>query len=183
VVTGELPVPPGGEDAHLITGLFSVATTPATSAWSVALRVDTVASGRVFNTAVSPLAGGGVVLSDLVLGVEGRGVVWHPASGPVLLTPSAVFPRQQPVRLFYQIRSERAADSAQTSLALFRLGRAGEQAALRLSFVARLGAGLTEVRRVVDLSRLEPGRYRLEARVSGVTGRPPVSRSTLLTVQ
>lgn len=183
VLSGKIKVPRKPSSDQLITGLTTIAATPGISAWSVVLRLDTLASGRVFNTAVPALGRNVVVLSDLVLGVSGTGVAWRPATGPVALAPLGVFDRKRPVTLFYQIKSGRAVESARTSLALFRVGSDEEHAALRLSFQGRLQTGLNEVRRELDLSRLEPGSYRLEAVVDGITGVPPAVRSTVMIVR
>lgn len=185
VLSGKIKVPRKPSSDQLITGLTTIAATSGISAWSVALRLDTLASGRVFNTAVPALGAGAVVLSDLVLGVggSGSGLAWRPHTGPVALAPLGVFDRERPVTLFYQIKSDRAVESTRTSLALFRVDSDREHAAIRLSFRGRLHTGVNEVRRELDLSRLEPGNYRLEAVVDGITGVPPAVRSTMMVVR
>jgi hypothetical protein len=183
VLSGEIMVPRRSPNDQLITGLTTIAATPGVSAWSVVLRLDTLASGRVFNTSVPVIGQSVVVLSDLVLGVSGSEVEWRPATGPVALAPLGVFDRKRPVTLFFQVKSGLAAESARTSLALFRIGVDEERAALRLSFQGRILPGLNEVRRELDLGRLEPGNYRLEVLLDGIEGAPPAVRSTDLIVR
>ncbi|MCB9504844.1 MAG: hypothetical protein H6692_01720 [Gemmatimonadales bacterium] len=181
-VATQVPVRSDRAKHAFITGLAVVAATPGTTAWSVLLGLDTLATGRVYDTDARPLATAGVGLSDLILGSPRQDTRWESPSGPVLLAPVPVFSTDEEVSLYYQVRSPGASDSASTTLALFRRDAREEKPALQLTFRDRVRRGLNEVRRDLGLDRLEAGAYRLEVRVSGIGGAPPVTRSVGLVV-
>jgi hypothetical protein len=155
-----------GNDARL-TGLLTVPRSDDVSAWSVIVAQDTTARGRAFGDAIRPLGSGAIVHSDLVLGAARQGQSWQSGTGPVVLAPLGTFSRAEPVELYYQVRSAEARPGARTSVALYRIqnGERSSEPALELTFGTALDAGITEVRRSLDVSRLDEGTYFIDVRV------------------
>ena len=161
-----------GGDARL-TGLLEVPRTDGVSAWSLVASQDTSRRGRAFGDALPSLGNGAIVVSDLVLGSPRQGLAWQSATGPVVLAPLGTFARNEPVELYYQVRSASGQPGARTTVALYRIrnGERGAEPALELTFGTALENGITEVRRSLDVSRLDAGTYFIDVRVAagGVT--------------
>ncbi len=168
-----------GGDARL-TGLVEVPRTDGVSAWSLLTSQDTSRRGRAFGDALASLGDGAIVLSDLILGAARQGQTWQSGSGVVVLAPLGTFARNEPVELYYQVRSTAPQPGARTTVALYRIasGVRAEAPALELSFGSALDAGITEVRRSLDVNRLDQGTYFIDVRVAA-TGVSVVQGSRL----
>lgn len=117
-----------------------------------------------------PDADAGLGLSDLVLGRGSLGLAWTAGDGePVALNPIGVFPRTEPLQLYYEVYGL-GTGLASTELVLWREDRdgageappeVGDRGVLRLRFEERGTGQITRARRSVDLGELPPGPYRL----------------------
>lgn len=166
-------------DARL-TGLMEVSRTDGVSAWSLVTSQDSSGRGRAFGEGLSSLGDGQIIVSDLILGAARQGLTWQTASGAVVLAPLGTFARREPVELYYQVRSAAAQPGARTTVALYRI-RNGERSpapALELTFGTALERGITEVRRSLDVSRLDEGTYFIDVQVRAA-GRSAVQGSRL----
>lgn len=118
---------------------------------------------------VAPLDGVGFALSDLAVGPQVKGMTW--AIGDSVQVPLHPFPavsRSAPeVSIFFQILAKQHADSAKASLRLFRADGEGaqEKPLLAVTWPVAILQGLTNVERLLDLSRLPAGKYLLEVSV------------------
>lgn len=156
--------------SHL-TGYLVVPTTPTVSAWSLAATQGADRRGRAWQTDTRPLDSGPLVLSDLVLGAASQGQTWRTTSGTdVVLGPLGAFDKDEPLALYWQVRSSVAHEDATIRVALFRVTPREEREALALEFAARIGASLTELQRLIGIDRLDDGEYRLEVMVTGADG-------------
>lgn len=179
-VVRRLRVPERAGGEARLTGVMAVPRSDGVSTWSVIVSQDTTARGRAFGDAMRPLGNGAIVLSDLVLGAARQGQSWQSGTGPVVLAPLGTFARREPVELYYQVRSAAAQPAARTSVALYRIrnGERGAEPALELTFGTALERGITEVRRSLDVSRLDEGTYFIDVQVRAA-GRSAVQGSRL----
>src|SRR5690606_17314262 len=147
-------------DARL-TGLLEVSRTDGVSAWSLVTSQDSSGRGRAFGDGLSSLGDSPIIVSDLILGAARQGLTWQTASGAIVLAPLGTFARREPVELYYQVRSAAAQPGARTTVALYRIrnGERNAAPALELTFGTALERGITEVRRSLDVSRLDEGTY------------------------
>jgi hypothetical protein len=154
------------DDSHL-TGYTVVPSTPDVTAWSLFAAQGTERGGRAWGDRMAPLAGGPLAMSDLVLGAESQGQTWTTTGGTqVPLGPLGAFDKDQPVSLYWQLRSAIARDPVRITVAIFRVGaRDTERPVLEVGFDGRLNAGLTEWQRDIGVAQLDGGTYRLEVTV------------------
>jgi hypothetical protein len=146
-----------------LTGHAVVASGAGVSAWSVVAAQDTIAWGRAWADRVSPLGGGSLAISDVVLGAASQGQRWRTTGGTeVPLAPLGAFDRNAPITLYWQVQSSVARDDLRTTVALYRTDGKSQEPALQIAFTGRVAAGLTEELREVGIGRLEGGRYRVE---------------------
>jgi len=127
--------------------------------------------GRAFGTS-TPLDEGRIALSDLIVAPESRGLSWVHRGERIFLSPGGTLRRSEPLRLYFQVRSEGAMDQATTTIEVRRVRRgvADSVAAIGLTFAAPLRAGITPSNRLLDLAELPAGSYLLEVRVADKTG-------------
>jgi hypothetical protein len=153
-------------NSHL-TGYLVTPTTSGTSAWSLVASQGTDRSGRAWADRLTPLPTGALAMSDLVVGAEAQGLTWTTTGGTTVpLGPLGAFDRQQPVAVYWQVRTPAARDAVRISLALHRVGpRDTERPLLEQVFDAPLHAGLNELQRDIGLAELDGGTYRLEVTV------------------
>lgn len=167
-----------------LTGHAVVASGAGVSAWSVVAAQDTIAWGRAWADRVAPLGGGALAISDLVLGAASQGQVWRTTGGTeVPLAPLGAFERREPMTLYWQVRSVGARDALRTTVALYQTAATREEPALQIAFTSRVGAGLTEELRDLDISRLAGGRYRVEVVLTDPRDGATVRRSGELLVK
>lgn len=159
-------------DVRRLTGFIITSSSPNVSSWSLVATQSENRRGRAWDVTTGPLDRGPLVLSDLVLGQEGQGIVWANHNAEILLAPLNAVDRHQPVSLYYQIRSDEARQGVRTTVALYRIedGVARDTAALQVGFDQAIQSGVNEVAPMLDVSRLDMGSYRLEVRLSDDKG-------------
>ena len=156
--------------SHL-TGYLVVPTTPSVSAWSLVASQGADRRGRAWQVDTRSLDSGPLVLSDLILGATSQGQTWHTTGGTdVPLGPLGAFDRNEPLTVYWQVQSTTVREDATIRVALVRVTPREEREALALEFAARIGAGLTELQRLVGIERLDDGEYRLEVTVTDADG-------------
>lgn len=146
------------------SGVMTVPLGPRIASWRLAANDSGPppdGAGDVF--AVQPLPTGSIVVSDLAFGVPGHADIWQSGGEPALLGESGVFDRAVPIHVFYQVRSDAQRDEAVTWLTCTditdpRVGRRVMQA----NFATPLRRGINAVERLLDMSRMKPGRYQVE---------------------
>ncbi len=167
-----------------LTGHAVVASGAGVSAWSVVAAQDTTAWGRAWADRTAPLGGGALVISDVILGATSQGQRWRTTGGTeVPLAPLGAFDRNEPMTLYWQVKSTTARDDLRTTVALYETGNKSEEPALQIAFTGRVAAGLTEELREVGIARLDGGRYRVEVVLTDPSDGATVRRSGQLLVK
>jgi hypothetical protein len=167
-----------------LTGHAVVASGAGVSAWSVVAAQDTVAWGRAWADRTAPLGGGALTISDVILGAASQGQRWRTTGGTeVPLAPLGAFDRNEPVTLYWQVKSTTARDDLRTTVALYKTDGKSEEPALEIAFTGRVAAGLTEELREVGIGRLDGGRYRVEVVLTDPSDGATVRRSGELLVK
>lgn len=167
-------------DVRHLTGFFVTPSSPDVSSWSLVATQSNTRRGRAWDVTTGPLDRGPLVLSDLVLGQDGQGLVWANHNTEILLAPLNAVDRHLSVSLYYQIRSVEAHQGLRTAVAFYRIenGVARDSAALQVGFDQAVRPGVNEVAPTLDVSRLDKGSYQLEVLLTddrGVT----ISRRTV----
>jgi hypothetical protein len=167
-----------------LTGHAVVASGAGVSAWSVVAAQDTVAWGRAWADRTAPLGGGALTISDVILGAASQGQRWRTTGGTeVPLAPLGAFDRNEPVTLYWQVKSTAARDDLRTTVALYKSDGRSEEPALQIAFTGRVAAGLTEELREVGIGRLDGGRYRVEVVLTDPRDGATVRRSGELLIK
>lgn len=167
-----------------LTGHAVVASGVGVSAWSVVAAQDTTAWGRAWADRAAPLGGASLTISDVILGAESQGQRWRTTGGTeVPLAPLGAFDRNEPMTLYWQVRSATARDELRTTVALYKTDARSEDPALQIAFTGRVAAGLTEELREVGIGRLDGGRYRVEVVLTDPSDGATVRRSGELLVK
>lgn len=166
-----LPRTAASRDDQFQTGYI---TFPVSDTGAIAVQLEAQDQrGASMATAISGVAaldGVGFALSDLAVGPLVKGMTWN--LGDSVQVPLHPFPsvsRDAPeVSIFFQVLGKEHADSAKASLRLFRADGEGaqEKPLLAVTWSVAMRQGLTNVERVLDLSRLPAGKYLLEVSVS-----------------
>jgi hypothetical protein len=140
--------------------------------------------GRAWGNA-TPLDEGRVALSDLIVAPESRGLSWVHRGERIFLSPGGTLKRSEPLRLYFQVRSEAAMDQATTTIEVRRMRRGvvDSVAGVGLTFAAPLRSGITASNRLLDLAELSAGSYLLEVRVADKTGAFLARRTLLLDLE
>ena len=121
---------------------------------------------------VVPASGTAMVLSDLVLGSRNVPLTVPTITGDTAwVNPMRRFSRTAPMQLYFELAGLPAGTPYQVKLAVIRQATTGflgtrEKAALSLGFGGESRGGVTAIDREFNVSRLEPGDYRLEVTVS-----------------
>ena len=131
---------------------------------------------------------GGLSLSDLALGIRGASAVWEPVPGDtVLLTPFDLFPEGGEVELYYEADGAKPGASYRHDIAVFRVrgepGVVERRPVVTLGFDERATDTLMRSHRVLQLTRLKPGRYVVEVKLSTPEGEAVARRREFIVVR
>ncbi len=171
----------------LMPGEYLLGRTPVAlppGDYRVQLAVETDHRGVVTpvqSVRVVPATGTTLVLSDLVLGSRNVPLAVPTITGDTAwVNPMRRFARAVPMQLYFELAGLPTGTSYQVTLAVIRQATTGmlgrrEQAAISLRFGGEHGGGVVAIDREFNLSRLEPGDYRLEVTVTA-PGQPAVVR-------
>jgi|CXWL01.1.fsa_nt_gi hypothetical protein len=152
--------------------------------YTVQLAVETEHRGIVtppYAVRVVPADGKALALSDLVLGSRSVPLAVPTITGDTAwVNPMRRFSRASPMQLYFELAGLKAGTPYQVKLAVIRGATSGllgtrEKAALSLGFSGETRGGVAAIDREFNVSRLEPGEYRLEVTVTA-PGHAPVSR-------
>jgi GWxTD domain-containing protein len=126
-------------------------------------------------------------LSDLALGIRAASARWQPPAGDtVLLTPFDLFLAGSEVELYYEASGARTGEPYRHEIAVFRVrddDRAEDRPVVTLRVDEPAGADVIRAHRTLRLSRLKPGRYQVEVRVTGPGGQSAVRRRSVTVVR
>jgi len=138
-----------------------------------------------------PRMDGGFSASDVVLGREGSGLVWHRPDGDVPLNPLMRYTRGATASLYYEVYGLPAGSAVETRV---RVQRRGGRSIFKRLFGGGGGAdlsyttvtdapGRTRVRQQLGLADLSPGRYLLELTLTDRAGGQRVVRNAPFEVE
>ncbi len=144
---------------------------PGRWGWRAAVQIGGEA-GAVLPRDTVRVAGGGLALSDLAIGVEGASAMWQATPrDTAYMAPFGVVPEGREVELYYEASGARPGTGYAHQIAVYRLkgdpAVAERQPVVRLGFEESATDSIVRARRTLQLRRLRPGRYLLEVRVSG----------------
>lgn len=135
---------------------------------------------------VPAMQGDSLMMSDVILGREGSGLVWvAPDGAAVPLNPLNAYPPGGTMALYYQVIGQIPGTEYETTIALARADDDKGRRVVRLRSTARATRHWTAVRRRLDLPRLKAGHYRLTVTVKqkgAAANLPTVSRSGIVNV-
>jgi GWxTD domain-containing protein len=148
--------------------------------WRAALQLGDSVGIVLPRDTVRVGAAGGLTLSDLALGVRGASALWEPVRGDtVLLTPFDLFREGSAVELYYEAGGATPGTAYRHDIAVYRVrgqpGVAERRPVVTLSVDERAPAPQLRSHRVLQLTRLKPGRYVIEVSLREPDG-PTVSR-------
>lgn len=179
-----LVIPDAATERSNLVGFEVVPTTPGVTAWSLVATQPGQVRGRAYDVDTPGLSIGPVVLSDLVIGSDAQGIAWKLHEVAIPLAPDNAVDRKAPVSLYFQIKSGEVHPDLRATVALYKVERdvARDTAALQVSYHQEVRAGVTEVAPALDVSRLAPGSYSLEVRLTDARGTVLARRRAALDV-
>ena len=125
---------------------------------------------------VPDVAGTGLALSDIVLGDNTGGRPWTAPDGPFPLSSTGSYVRGEPIQVYYEIAG--AGDGEIQSEITFVRDDGKGRAAVR--FTDRADRPILRVRRELNTSKSQPGRYTLTIKVQTADDRRAERRTTLI---
>jgi hypothetical protein len=142
----------------------------------VVLRQDSVLIAPTDSTPLS--------LSDIAFGSSGESVPWvTEASDTVLLAPSELFRKGNPVEIYYEARGASRGSFYRHEITVLKQDRRESTTRRRplvsLSFDEEAGGQVIRSRRTVQLERLKAGRYLVEVKVTAPGGETVLRRRSL----
>ena len=181
--TRRLVLPDSASKKSHLTGFAVVPSSPDVTAWSLVTTQSTDRRGRAFEDGRPPLGSAHLAISDLVLGAKSQDVRWDRDGQAVVLAPLGAMELKDAVHLYYQVKSDIPRAGTKTTIALTRTDqgpKALQNPAMQITFSADLRAGVSEVERQLDVTRLGGGSYRLDVVVAVRSGTVSVRQSAML---
>jgi GWxTD domain-containing protein len=182
------PSAPLGRAQYLI-GRAELPLPPGRWTWRAALQLgDSLGIVLPRDTVRVDAVGGSLSLSDLALGVRGASARWEPVPGDtVLLTPFDLFLEGSEVELYYEAGGATPGASYRHDIAVYRVrgepGVAERRPVVTLSVDERAPAPQLRSHRVLQLTRLKPGRYVIEVSLRAPEGQAVARRREFLVVR
>jgi GWxTD domain-containing protein len=182
------PSAPLGRSQYLI-GRAELPLPPGRWTWRAALQLgDSLGIVLPRDTVRVEAAGGSLSLSDLALGVRGASARWTPVTGDtVLLTPFDLFLEGSEVELYYEAGGAAPGTSYRHDIAVYRVrgepGVAERRPVVTLSVDERATSPQLRSHRVLQLTRLKPGRYVIEVSIRAPEGQTAARRREFLVVR
>lgn len=148
-----------------LTGLLQVKL--EAGSWQVAvLGMDSLGSNRAYvvDPMVPVATEGGLAISDLLLGRASGTPRWMGRAEPVPINPLGTWPYGAPVEVFAEVYGIPTGVPYRVEFSAQSID-AGKRRSIRVGSRETSGGTRIEVRRSLDVSRLQAGRYRLTVRV------------------
>jgi hypothetical protein len=123
--------------------------------------------------------GGSVGLSDLVLSAGVDTVSARVGSRVVIMTPFAPFARSEPLHLYCQLRSASPRTGFTSTTAIYQVDKFGHRGKALIAIRAPVdirAAGIQDIDRVLDASRLAAGSYELDVQILNAAGTAVAAR-------
>jgi GWxTD domain-containing protein len=184
------------DDGEHVTGFLAVPVPLGELTVRVALDQNRRAAGQVLEDTVEvpDLEAEPVAVSDLIVGREDSELTWVSGSDTVNLTPSARFPPTVRLQVYYELHGlERGApyrsrlevkkEGGGSILGFFKRLFGGGGPPISLTFDGLASGRISRILQTVDISDLEPGRYRLRVIVEDPQGNEEFERESVLEVE
>jgi GWxTD domain-containing protein len=175
--------------AQYLIGRAELPLPPGRWTWRAALQMgDSVGIVLPRDSVRVAARGGGLSLSDLALGVAGASARWEPVPGDtVLLTPFDLFLEGSEVELYYEADGAVPGTSYRHDIAVYRVrgepGVAERRPVVTLGVDERAPAPRLRSHRLLQLTRLKPGRYVIEVSLRARQGEAAARRREFLVVR
>lgn len=153
-----------GKDDYL-TGVIVGTAIADHALWSVKVEQSGDHAGWITAARSSLSDSGGLGISDIVVGARSQGEFWTTAQGDtVVLGPLGAFNYDEPISLFWQVRSRSTHPDGKATMIFRKITDSGAigRSLLQLAFPASIETGITSFSKDVDLRTLGPGSYQLE---------------------
>ena len=160
----ELPVPEGHYDVRV--ALY---------------RPEMTRGSTVMRAGVPVGAGGGLSLSDIVLGAEAGGLRWDNRGDPVRLNPLDAYAAGGAAPLYYEMHGLIPGRTYRTTISLTRAGQRADRG-VRLLFTETADAASMPMRRTMGLENLRRGQYRLVVTVQETGSSASATRERIVNV-
>ncbi|HEY4321023.1 MAG TPA: hypothetical protein VGM77_07565 [Gemmatimonadales bacterium] len=166
------------------TGFTVVAGDP-TASWSLVATEATAKRALVTGTADTRPADPNIDMSDLILGAASQRLVFRLNDLPIPLAAGGALNRAEPASLYYQVKSTAARTGLRASAAWYRNANSATDTAavLTMAYDQQLHPGINENQLEMDLTRLQPGDYRLQIRTLDADGRVLASRDVTVRLE
>jgi hypothetical protein len=184
-----------GEDQH-VTGFFAVPIPEGDLTVRMALDQSRRDAGEVVEDTVSvpDAESDPIAMSDLIIGREDSELTWVSGPDTVHLTPSARFPSTARLEVYYELHGlERGApfrsrlevrkEGGGSVFGFFKRLFGGGGPPIALSFDGLASGRISRILQTVDISDLDPGRYRLRVIIEEPQSGEEFERESLLEVE
>jgi GWxTD domain-containing protein len=163
--TTELPLPPGS--------------------WKLAIALEQPrdSAGEVLRDSDVPvpdLSRPTLALSDIVLGDNTGGRPWAAPDGSFPLSSTGSYVQGEPILIYYEIAGARAGSEIESEITFVRDDGKGQSV---IRFGERVDAPVVRIRREVNTSKSQPGRYSLTVRIKTKDGRRAQRETTLIVAE
>jgi hypothetical protein len=169
-VSKRLQVAPGVKRASSLTGIVPVRVNQAPSTWSMTIAQDRYRFGVVTGASES-IDDGPLMLSDIALGAPSQGQTWRLGTDGISLMPLGEVNHRDLLELFVQARSDIRRADLRLALAVYRTERGVRAPAPTIQVTSKVSmpAGITPIKRTIDLTKLPAGTYVLMLSLSDST--------------
>jgi hypothetical protein len=168
------------EPGQMVT--FTTEVPLAPGSWNVGLVIQQQqdSAGEVLrdkDVPVPDLAGKALALSDIVLGDKTGGRPWAAPDGPFALSSTGSYVKGEPIPIYYEIAGARPRSEIESEITFVRDDGKGRSV---IRFSERFDGPIARVRRELNTSKSQPGRYSLTVRIKTPDGRRAERETTLI---
>jgi hypothetical protein len=166
----------------IVHGALAFPASGGVTFWDLTASQSQNRFGVVAGDDRAPLGPPSFSISDVVVGAPHQGLLTVINGDTVALMPMGAAAPNDPLQLFFQVRSDQARPQVTTTLAVFATSKhvISARPALQLSYSGALRAGLTAVQRGLDVSRFHPGTYQLNVMISVPGGATASQHATVV---
>ena len=164
----------------MVTFTTEVPLEPGTWRVGLALEQQPDSAGEALHDRQVPVPdvnGTRLALSDIVLGDPTGGRPWMAPDGPFPLSATGSYVRGEPVPLYYEIAGATPKGEIQSEITFVRDDGKGRSV---IRFTERADGPVLRVRRELNTSKSEPGRYTLTVRIRTADQRQAERQTTLI---
>lgn len=171
------------EPGQMVTFTTELPLAPGTWNVGVALQQQRDSAGEILRDSDVPvpdLAGKALALSDIVLGDKTGGRPWAAPDGPFPLSSTGSYEQKEPIPIYYEIAGARPRSEIESEITFVRDDGKGRSV---IRFSERFEGPIARVRRELNTSKSQPGRYSLAVRIKTPDGRGAQRETTLIVTE